>query len=153
MTEPIFHDDEPSRSADESDVAEWWGPRPGAASTGAVLLIVFGALAIVFSLYVIGQLGSEESDYGLSPDPVEYLIWWGQILFSATQIVAGLFLWRGFDWARVTGIACCSLNLLAGVISLFGGSVLPAFVAFAINGGIIAALTRPEVREWCQSAK
>ncbi len=128
------------------------GPRPSVASTGAVLLVVFGALGVLVTLVILGQFGSADDD-GQSVDTIDYLIWWGQLLFSSAQIVAGVFVWRGAEWARLLGIVLCGLNMLGGLASLFGGAVLPAFVNLAANGGIIATITRPDVREWCAQPK
>ena len=146
MTDPHFED----RPVTEPEAIYWGDSRPGAATTGGVLLIVFGALAVIFSLYVISQLHATEVDYGESVDGFYYAIYVGQMVFSAVQIVAGIFLLKGREWARIVGILTCSLNLLAAIVALFTGSALAALFAFAINGGIITALTRPNVREWCQ---
>lgn len=149
MTDPHFED----RPVTEPEPIYWGDSRPGAATTGGVLLIVFGVLAVIFSVYAISQLHATEVDYGESVDGFYYGIWYGQMAFSAVQVVAGIFLLKGREWARIVGILTCSLNLVAAIVALFTGSVLAALVAFAINGGIIAALTRPNAREWCQEQR
>lgn len=149
MTDPQFEDQPP---AAEPERIYWGDGRPGLASFGAIALIAIGALGVLYTLFAFSQLHAAAQE-GLEVDGVEYGIWFVQLAFSVVQIISGIFLWRGREWARVLGLVFCWLNLVGGIITLFTGAIVPAFIGLAINGGVIAALTRPDVRDWAQEQR
>jgi hypothetical protein len=142
-----WRSDELGDAGPDDRPTHWGFSRPGLAGTGAVLLIVIGVLAIILSFYDIGQLHSAADD-GLTVDGTDYGIDYAQMAFSLAQIASGVFLWQGREWARIVGIICCSLNLLGGIVLLFAGNPIGALINIVVNGGIIVALTRPDVRDW-----
>jgi hypothetical protein len=119
------------------------GPRPGSIAGAALILIGFGVLAIIITLYALSELDG-------SGDGIYYGIWSAQLAFSAAQVVSGVFVWRGDPWGRTLALGICSVSLFLAVIVLFTGSAIAALVAFLINGAALALLSRPDAKEWFQ---
>jgi len=123
-------------------------PRPRQATIAAILLMVFGLLAILVALVLLSTI-NDAVDHGESVNSVLYVLVYGQIVLSGAQIASGALVLTGKPWSRVLAVALCSVNILGGVVSLISGAVLQAIVAIAINGGLIGLLNRDDVRDWC----
>ncbi|GAA3396348.1 hypothetical protein [Cryptosporangium minutisporangium] len=122
--------------------------RPRKATTAAVLLIVFGGLGLLFALLVMSFV-NDSADHGQSMAGIAYVLVYAQFALSGTQIVSGVFVWQGRDWARVLAIALCSLNIVGAAVTLISGAVFQALLAVALNVALIRALNDDDVRAWC----
>jgi hypothetical protein len=122
--------------------------RPRQATVAAVLLIVFGALAILLTFFLYSLL-SDAEDHGEEVPAISWGLVYLQFALSGTQIVSGIFVLRGAWWARLLGIVLCGINLVGAVVNLVSGAVLPAIIAIILNVALIKYLMNEDVREWC----
>ena len=89
--------------------------RPRVVGTASVLMIVFGAIAIVLTLVLIAAVNNDASQTGTSVDAGVYFLFIVQIVLSASQILSGVYIRPGRSWAWIVGITVCGLNLLFGL--------------------------------------
>jgi hypothetical protein len=123
--------------------------RPRAVWTASTLLIVFGLLAI-FVTWLLLNLANANVAHGRSMPSAVYVMLFGQIALSSAQVVSGVFLWRGKEWALTTAKIICWLNLAGGILTLISGSTVQQVLGtLAINGGILATLNNSDVADWC----
>jgi hypothetical protein len=148
MAQPGLHPQDDSGSLSGHGGGSALRRRPRQATIAGVLLIIFGALAILVALALLATV-NDATDHGESVSGILYVLVYGQFILSAAQIVSGIFVLVGKPWARVLAVVICSLNLLGGVVSLVTGNFLQALFGIVINGALIATLNRNDVRDWC----
>jgi hypothetical protein len=119
--------------------------RPRDVWTASILLSFFGLLGVVLGLFLAGLLAGEDDIPGF----VSLAVYAGVIL-AAAEIVAGVFVFAGREWARRVAIAVCVLNGLSGLATLTAGVVLMALVGIVVNIALIVTLSKDEVKYWCQ---
>lgn len=122
--------------------------RPRQATTVAVLLSVFGGLGFLYA-FLLMSVVSDSSDHGQSVPTVLYVLVWVQFALSAAQVICGVSVWQGRNWARVLAIVLCSINILGAVVSLFSGAVFQSIVAIGVNAAMLRLLNDYEVQVWC----
>ncbi|WP_426512181.1 hypothetical protein ACPPVO_17075 [Dactylosporangium sp. McL0621] len=119
--------------------------RPREVWTVSILLFCFGLLGTVLSLFLAGLVAGEDDIPGF----VTFAVYAGAVL-AAAEILAGVFVFLGREWARRIAIAVCVLNGLSGLVTLASGVVLQALVGIVVNIALIVNLSKDEVRYWCR---
>ena len=123
--------------------------RPRSATTAGVLLIVIGALGLLFGVLVLA-LANHDKNQGETVSATLFIAGYVQIVFSGVQIVNGVMVLQGKAWARVTAIVLCSLTLLIGVVSLTSGGGSTGVVGLGLNILLIRLLLNRDVIAWCR---
>ncbi len=116
----------------------------------SILLVLFGVLGILVGLLLVGALEDDRS-HGQSVGTLPYLLAVAALALSVIQSVSGAFVFVGREWARVTAVAICVLNVLAGLLTLVSGGAVQACVGIAVNIALIVALNKEPVTDWCRS--
>ncbi|MEU4162952.1 hypothetical protein [Actinoplanes sp. NPDC026670] len=114
----------------------------------AVLLAMFGGLGFLYAFLLMSAV-SDSSDHGQSVSAVLYVLIYVQFALSAAQVICGVLVWQGRNWARVLAIVLCSINILGAVVSLFSGAVFQAIAAIGVNAAMLRLLSGYEVQVWC----
>lgn len=125
--------------------------RPRVVGTASVLMIVFGAIAIVLTLVLIAAVNNDASQTGTSVDAGVYFLFIVQIVLSASQILSGVYIRPGRSWAWIVGITVCGLNLLFGLLSLAQATGAAGVVGLVLPAVLLAMLLRRDVRDWCRN--
>lgn len=154
--EPAGYPDQPQYAAAPQYGLPPAPPRPGMVTAGGVVMIVMGALAVLFGLLMllggvfIGGAGSEfESEIpgltGMSGAVAGVIIVIALVIlaFGILDILAGAYVIGGRGWARITGIvlaAIMGLLALTGLTSEDPSGIIITIVLVAANAFIIWAL-------------
>jgi hypothetical protein len=119
--------------------------RPRQVWIASILLAVFGGLGLMLAMLLLSVVNNEPDVPGWVYGLVSV-----QFLLSGLQILSGIFVWLGRQWARTAATVVCSINLVGAVLSLFTGAVLQAIITGAVNIAVIRLLRSREVAEWCE---
>jgi hypothetical protein len=115
----------------------------------AVLLVIFGVLGLLLSVVIFAALRDDAAGGVIVPAP-GYMLAGITVVVALAQVVSGVFLFRGREWARLLAITVCAINLISGVISLASGAVTQAVLGVVVNIAFIAGLNHYEVKIWCR---
>jgi len=126
-------------------------PRPRRATTVSVLLIVFGALGLLLGLLLLALI-SHDKNQGQTVSGALHLSAYLQLVLSAAEVVSGILVLQGREWARILAIVLCGLNVLGGVISLFSGGGGSGIFGIGLNILLVRLLFNEDVVEWCRRA-
>jgi hypothetical protein len=121
--------------------------RPREVWTVTIMLTVFGGLATLQALLLLSFLRADAS-HGESVSGVAYAVLAVALVLAVAQILSGVFVFRGVEWARKLAIGICVLNALSGLLLLTSGALFQAILGIVVNIAIITNLNRSEVREW-----
>lgn len=144
--DPTF-DDESRQPLSAPDAQE--ARRPREVWIASILLVVFGVLGTLLSLILFGFLREDDS-HGAEVSGLAYGFVFLGLALALAEVVSGIFVFIGREWARRLAIAICALNAVSSLFTLASGSVLQVITGLAINIGIIVTLTKYEVSNWCR---
>lgn len=133
--------------------------RPGSVTAAGITLIVLGVLTLLVSLLILIGVGLFAGAAGSIPESADmpaglggmmgafagavFVIMLIVVAFGVLQLVSGIQVLGGRNWARVAGIvvaAIAGLLALAGIGDSEGGGVVFSLVLVAANGFVIWAL-------------
>jgi hypothetical protein len=127
--------------------------RPRDVVIASIALVVISVLGVLETWLLLSAL-ADSADHGETVSSAWYDLSYLQFALSGTQLLSGLLIWRGrLPWARISAIAICVVNLLAGVVTLFSGSVVPGIFGLVVNGALIRLLTKDDVYDWCHAPR
>jgi MFS family permease len=112
-------------------------------------LVGLGLLGVLLAWVLLSVL-NDEADHGQSVGSWLYALCYVQVVLSGTQVVSGLFIWRGgHRWARLAALVICVVNLLSGVVTLLSGNIFQGLFGTAMNGALIGLLRNDDLYDWC----
>lgn len=115
----------------------------------SIAMMVLGLLGLLVTWLLFSVL-TDETDHGESVAAGYFVLCYVQFGLSATQILSGVFIWRGGrSWPRIAAMVICSLNLLGGVVTLFSGNIVQGLFGIVVNGALIQSLRKDDVYDWC----
>ena len=124
--------------------------RPRDVWVASIVLVVFGLLGILVGLLLRAAL-QDDRDHGQSVSALASLLAIAAVALSILQAASGAFVFIGREWARITAIVICSVNVLAGLFTLVSGGAAQACVGIAVNVALIVALNKEPVADWCRA--
>lgn len=116
----------------------------------SIVLVLFGLLGILIGLLLVATLEGDRS-HGRSVGALPYLLAVAALALSVVQSAGGVFVFIGREWARITAMAICALNILAGLVTILSAGAVQACVGIAVNIALIVALNKESVTDWCRS--
>jgi hypothetical protein len=122
--------------------------RPRRVTTISTVLMAFGVVGLL-DAGVLLFVFTDAADHGRSIPLFLYGLCFLQFALSATQVVSGVFVWRGRSWARITAIVICAVNVLGAIAFIFFGAVPQGCLTMVVNIAIIGFLANNEVTNWC----
>ncbi|WP_327000134.1 hypothetical protein OHA72_34030 [Dactylosporangium sp. NBC_01737] len=124
--------------------------RPRDVWVASIVLVLFGLLGILVGLLLLAAVENDR-DHGQSVGALASLLAVATVALAILQAVSGAFVFVGREWARVTGIVICAVNVLAGLFTLVSGGAAQACVGIAVNVALIVALNKEAVADWCRA--
>ncbi len=125
------------------------GPRPGLIWVLGVLFLLYGPVAFVIWVLMLGLPGLGQIPSGLL----------GKVVFPIVAVlfpILGLGLLRGWSWAHRVALVATFATLALGAVNLIQSAgagdtagIVRYLIRVVVDTAVLYALNRPAVREYC----
>ena len=122
-------------------------PRPREVRLVSILLMFFGGLGLVLAPFLLRAL-RDDAAHGRSVSGPAYGLVAVATVLALTQLLCGVFVFQGREWARKVAIGVCALSVVTSLVALAAGAVYPVVIGVAISIVIFANINKPPVVSW-----